>query len=65
LANIDKLPDLPQQNQSQQPEDSSDIPNADAPKSDSDAAPQPQANASIDGETVASSQTDNTTTDAQ
>jgi len=73
LANIDKLPDLPQQNESQPPDATSDIPNTEPSKSDS----QPQADASVDGDTTtasvdgeattvsASSHSDTTATDAQ
>jgi len=55
LANIEKLPDLPQQNQSQPPstEASHDIPNTDVAKPDSDAAPVPESGSRIDEESAA------------
>jgi len=59
LANIEKLPDLQEQNASQSPsaEATCDIPNADAAKSDPATAPATEASSGVDGEsTVTTSQ---------
>jgi len=65
LANIEKLPNLPQHTESQLPstEAACNIPNDDAAKSDSVVAVEQEAGSVIDGEsTAATSQNDTTAT---